>query len=141
MVLWLQRTLTSLNYIFKTFSPSPKIHPGDRGWCNCKAEKMDQPGGLLLVGEVEWHLADDLPTLVDYGVVDPAAVAAASGPALGGVTLGARVEATLAVFIKAVTQVSLIEGEPALLVILVDFAFYRNKLILPCHLPFLYQLP
>ena len=57
---------------------------------------MDQPGGLLLVGEVEWHLADDLPILVDYGVVDPAAVAAASGPALGGVTLGARVEATLA---------------------------------------------
>ena len=102
---------------------------------------MDQPGGLLLVGEVEWHLADDLPILVDYGVVDPAAVAAALGPALVGVALGARVEATLAVFIKAVTQVSLIEGEPALLVILVDFAFYRNKLILPCHLPFLYQLP
>ena len=66
---------------------------------------MDQPGGLHLVGEVEWHLADDLPILIDYGVVGPAAVAAASGPTLGGVTLGARVEATQAAFIKAVTQV------------------------------------
>lgn len=84
-------------------------------------------------------LVYDLPILVDYGVVDPAAAAARARTC--GVTLGARVEATLAVFIKAVTQVSLIEGEPALLVILVDFAFYRNKLILPCHLPFLYQLP
>lgn len=102
---------------------------------------MDQPGGLHLVGEVEWHLSDDLPILINYGVVGPAAVAAASGPALGGVTLGARVEATHVAFIKAVTQVSLIEGEPALFVILVDFAFYRNKLILLCHLPFLDLLP
>ena len=128
---WLQRTLTSLNYIFLTFSPSPKIHPGERGWFNCNEEKLDQPGGLLLVGDVEWHRADDLPTLTDHAGVDPAAVAAARGPALGGVTLGARVEAAQAVFIEATTQVSLIDEEPALSVILLDCALWRKK---PLHL-------
>ena len=122
---------TSLNYIFLTFSPSPKIHPGERGWFNCNEEKLDQPGGLLLVGDVEWHLADDLPCLIDYGGVDPAAIAAARGPALAGVTLGARLETTRAVFIEAITQVSLIEEEPALSVILLDCALWRKK---PLHL-------
>ena len=126
---WLQRTLTSLNYIFLTFSPSPKIHPGERGWFNCNEEKLDQLGGLLLVGDVKWHLADDLPTLIDYRGVDPAAVAAARGPALGGLTFGARVEATRAVFIEAITQVSLIDKEPAFSVILLDCALWRKKLI------------
>lgn len=84
---------------------SPKIHPGERGCFNCKEEKLDQPGGLLLVGDVKWHRADDLPILVEHAGVDPAAVGAARGPALGGVTLGARVEATQAVFIEAITQV------------------------------------
>ena len=127
-VLWLQKTLTSLNYIFQTFSPSPKIHPGERGWFNCNEEKLDQLGGLLLVGDVEWHLADDLPILIEYRGVDPAAVAAARGPALGGLTLGARVEATRAFFTEAITQVSLIDEEPALSVILLDCALWRKKL-------------
>ena len=129
-VLWLQKTLTSLNYIFQTFSPSPKIHPGERGWFNCNEEKLDQPGGLLLIGDVEWHLADDLPTLIEYLGVDPVAVAAVHGPSLGGLTLGARVEATRAVFIEAITQVSLIDEEPAFSVILLGFALWRKKLIL-----------
>lgn len=74
--------------------------------------------GQHLVGNVEGRRADDLPRLGDDGVVDPAAVAAALGATLGGVTLGAGVEAAQAVLLQAVAQVSIIAEEPTALVIL-----------------------
>ena len=68
---------------FKTFSPSPKIHLGERGWFQCKKEKTDPPQGQLLVGDIKWQHADDLPRLGDDG-----AAGAALGPRLLELRLG-----------------------------------------------------
>ena len=69
--LWLWRTQV-LSVFFKTFSPSPKIHLGERGWLQCKKEKTYPPQGQLLVGDIEWQHADDLPRLGDDGAAGAA---------------------------------------------------------------------
>lgn len=52
-----------------------------------------------LVRNIKWQRADDLSRLGDNGIVNPPSVAAAFGPTLVGVTLGAWVEAAQAVLL------------------------------------------
>lgn len=83
-----------------------------------------------LVGDAEGQRADDLARLGHQRVVHPLAAAAALGPALVGVALGAGVEAAQAVLLQAVAQVGVVTDEPAAFVILLQhLVFYRKILI------------
>ena len=120
------------------FPPALKCIQEKETGLNAKKRKPIRLQGCVLVGDVKRLRADDLPGLGDDGVVDPAAVAAALGPALVGVALGAGVEAAQAVLLQAVAQVRVVADEPAAFVVLLhDSAEEKNSASnLPKQAPF-----